>query len=107
MTSFCTVIIPFISATPKLGTHCIRTNFFLFTANSSDKNGCFVVEPADFLSVCFAMRYAHPLYYGNVKFSFHIQDYPRCVLTNQVVLENSYLIAQLRNTVVTKMGHQS
>ena len=51
--------------------------------------------------------YAHPLYHGNVKFSFHIQDYPRGVLINQVVLDNSYLIAQLRNTVVTKMGYQS
>ena len=67
------------------------------------------MEPAllCFKCVCFAMRYAHPLYHGNVKFSFHIQDFPRCVLINQVVLDNSYLIAQLRNTVVTKMGFQS
>ena len=66
------------------------------------------MEPAlDFKCVCFSMRYAHPLYYGNLKFGFHIQDYPRGVLINQVVLDNSYLIAQLRSTVVTKMGYQS
>ena len=105
MTSFCTVVIPY-SARTALG--LTLSTIFLFTASSSDKNGCLVVEPAlDFKCVCFAMRYAHPLYNGNVKFSFHIQDYPRGVLINQVVLDNYYLIAQLRSTVVTKMGYQS